>query len=175
MSPRAGLSESLSISPSPGTSGCEGKRLWACWLEQRCLGWPLDPPHPLPLSPVVGEPRSSVRPSRLPEGATGTVAEFWWPFRRNTVLVGASWAGRMRPSYRTDSRPSSPSSTSTAAPPKKVRTSWRCGVEDLFSDPFAWVMSYATLGTCPGLLVPESIQVHRPRIPQGFIAIAQPT
>ena len=40
---------------------------------------------------------------------------------------------------------------------------------------FACAMSYATLGTRPGLLVLESIQIDRPRVPQGFIAIAQPT
>ena len=44
-----------------------------------------------------------------PEVGIGTGAERPWPLRSNTGLGGASWAARMRPSCRTDSRPSSPS------------------------------------------------------------------
>ena len=42
-----------------------------------------------------------------PEVGIGTGAERPWSLRRNTGLGRASWAARMRPSCRTDSRPSS--------------------------------------------------------------------
>ena len=63
--------------------------------------------------------RVSIQRSPKPftlEGGTGTLAERPWSLRSNTGLGGASWTARMRHSCRTDSRPSSPFRTSTAAP-----------------------------------------------------------
>ena len=77
---------------------------------------------PQPFSPSALESsgsRAAVQRSPkpwAPEVGTGTLAEAPWPFRRNTGLGGASWDAMMRPSWRTDSRPSSHSRTSTTVP-----------------------------------------------------------
>ena len=69
-----------------------------------------------------------------------------WPFRTNTGPGGASWAGTMQPSCRTDSRPSRLSRTSTAAPAMPGRSgpgsNWRVCSWNLT------VLSLATLLLC---------------------------
>ena len=69
-----------------------------------------------------------------------------WAFRTNTGPGGASWAGTMQPSCRTDSRPSRLSRTSTAAPAMPGRSgpgsNWRVCSWNLT------VLSLATLLLC---------------------------
>ena len=118
--PCAWLSESPSIAPSEGTSVCAQRWLWACRVATLSV---IIPP---PFSPSALESsgsRAAVQRSPrpwAPEVGTRTLAEAPWPFRRNTGLGGASWDAMMRPSWRTDRRPSSLSRTSTS----RLRHSW---------------------------------------------------
>ena len=134
--------QSPSIAPSAGMSACA----WGLCSYRPCPRCPLELSLPLPWSPGVGESRSSVRPSR---GSRKVGQERVW----NALgrfggygTRGRPLAARPRPSYRTVSRPSSPSKTSTAAPAMLGRSG--CGSNWRVCNWNLTVLSLATLLQC---------------------------